>query len=270
MKNSIFILVCATVLFSACSTLKKTTVNPDNHDYLLSSVSWYQHSAEMHALYYQGFNIAQLRLDEAIKNNKQSKPLAVVVDIDETMMDNSLYETDVIKYGDNNDGWTNYTNHASAKALPGALEFALYSQSKDVEIFYITNRDDNERESTLRNLKNEGFPFATSDHLLTRSDTAYSTGNTSSKSGRRTKVSNTHEIVLLIGDNLNDFSEVFENRKTNDGKTAVAENKALFGKRFIVLPNPMYGAWEKPLLDFESKLSGKQKTEKLRNKLKSE
>lgn len=78
----------------------------------------------------------------------------------------------------------------------------------------------------------------------------------------------THQIVLLIGDNLNDFSDVFENRKTNDGKSAVLENKALFGSLYILLPNPMYGAWEKPLMDYESKLSGKQKAEKMKSKLK--
>jgi 5'-nucleotidase (lipoprotein e(P4) family) len=197
----------------------------------------------------------------------QNKPLAVVVDIDETMLDNSPFETALIDSAGNLSKWHNWTSKASARALPGALEFALYSQGKGVEIFYITNRDDNERTATLINLQKEGFPYANEDHLLTRSDLNYATGNTSSKSGRRAKVAENHTIVLLIGDNLNDFSEIFEDRSHNDGKEAVEKNREQFGKLFIVLPNPMYGAWEKPLYNYKDGLSEEQKTLMLKEKL---
>ncbi len=261
-------LIAITLGLSGCVVTKPQAQLPDNHDYLLMSVAWYQNSGEMQALCYQAFNVATLRFDEAVKNNTQNKPLAVVVDIDETMLDNSPYETHVITEGEDRNGWIGWTDKAEAKALPGAVDFARYVQQQHAEVFYITNRDDNERASTLKNLQAEGFPFADESHLLTRNDTAYSSGNTSSKAGRRAKVSSTHEIVLLLGDNLNDFSELFEDRKTDNGKAAVEENKELFGKRFIVLPNPIYGAWEKPLYDYKPNLSGKQKTEILKSKLK--
>jgi len=256
------------VLLSSSLFAQQTTVSVNNSsDKLIVAVSWYQHSAEMRALYYQGFNIARQRLDEAIAANTKKQPLAVVVDIDETMLDNSPFESMVIDSADNLSGWKNWTARATAKALPGALEFAIYAQSKKVEIFYVTNRDDNERVATLLNLQKEGFPYTDEDHLLTRSDLTYSAGNTSSKTGRRAKVAENHKIVLLIGDNLNDFSEIFEDRSHNDGKEAVEKNREQFGQLFIVLPNPMYGAWEKPLYNYKDGLSEEQKTLMLKEKL---
>jgi len=248
-------------------TARGYSQEPASYDRLITAVSWYQNSAEMVALYHQGFNIARERMDAVLAKGPGEKPYAVVVDIDETMLDNSPYETTLITSGDSRDGWTGWTAKASALALPGALEFALDAQKKGVEIFYITNRDDLEREATLANLLSTGFPYATEDHLLTRSDTAYSTGNTSSKVGRRLKVEATHQIILLIGDNLNDFAGVFEDRSINYGKDAVEANKEKFGYLFIVLPNPMYGAWEKPILDYQHNLSEKEKTAKMREKL---
>lgn len=268
MKQKIYILILMSLLMTSFSIAQKATVSKVNaNDKLLMAVAWFQNSAEMTALYYQGFNIAQLRLDEAITANTSAKLLAVVVDIDETMLDNSPFETAVINSTDNIAGWYGWTREARAKALPGALEFANYAKSKNVEIFYITNRDDNEHAVTVQNLVNENFPFATDDHVLTKSDLSYSSGNTSSKVGRRAKVSETHEIILLIGDNLNDFSGVFEDRSINNGKAAVVENREQFGKKFIVLPNPMYGAWEKPMYDYREGLNDEEKTLLLKSKL---
>ena len=242
----------------------------NSQDRLLAAVSWYQNSGEMTALYFQGFNIAHQRLSKAVTAHKSGKPLAVVVDIDETMLDNSPYECTLITKGDDRNGWKNWTDKAIAKPLPGALEFAKYAQSKNVEVFYITNRDNQERKTTLLNLNTAGFPYANEGHLLTRGDTSYAMGNTSSKEGRRTKVASTHQIVLLLGDNLNDFSNVFEDRHINNGKEAVAKNMEQFGVKFIILPNPMYGAWEKPVYDFKDGLTDAQKAEMMRSKLKGQ
>jgi 5'-nucleotidase (lipoprotein e(P4) family) len=267
MKLKIYFgILLSTALFS-CGSTKNATVATGSQDKLLMAVAWYQHSSEMTALYYQGFNIAQQRLDQAVNSNLAGRLLAVVVDIDETMLNNSPFETMLVNNADSKEGWYDWTNKAIAKALPGALGFAEYAQSKQVEIFYITNRDDKERLVTLKNLQNQNFPFATEDHLLTRSDLSYSTGNTSSKSGRRAKVAENHEIILLIGDNLNDFSELFEDRSSNNGKKAVDENREQFGLKFIILPNPMYGAWEKPLYDYKEGLSDAEKSLLLKAKL---
>ena len=263
--NKLFILLL--VFITGILKLNAQVEAQSDQDKLLMSVSWYQQSAEMTALYYQGFNIARQRLDEAILANQQGKPLAVVVDIDETMLNNSPFEALLIKNSDNQAEWYKWTEKASAKALPGALGFAKYCEAKLVEIFYITNRDDNERLVTLKNLQLEGFPYATEDYLLTKSDLSYSSGNTSSKAGRRAMVAENHSIILLIGDNLNDFSEIFEDRKANKAKETVWENQEQFGQKFILLPNPMYGAWEKPLYNYIEGLSETDKTQLLKSKL---
>ena len=268
MASKFFLSLILLVILVSCQSKQNETESGNKvYDRLLTAVSWYQHSAEMTALYYQGFNIAQQRLDEAIKTEPKDKPLAVVVDIDETMLNNSPFETTLINTEDDLSGWYKWTAKASAKALPGALEFAKYVESKQVQLFYITNRDDNEREGTLKNLVNLGFPYAVEDHLLTKSDLSYSSGNTSSKAERRAKVTEKHNIILLIGDNLNDFSEKFEDRSQNNGKDSVLKYREQFGQKFIILPNPMYGAWEKPLYDYKKDLTEEEKTLLLKSKL---
>ena len=271
MKHVIYsFLLASTLLVSCVATQKTAETTYSENDRLLMAVAWFQHSAEMEALYYQGFNIAAQRLDEAVAANAGNNKLAVVVDIDETMLDNSPYETTVIRSGNSPSGWFNWVEKSRARALPGALEFANYAQTKNVEIFYITNRNTGERAATIKNLQNERFPFADDDHLLTRDDLSFSAGSTSSKEGRRIKVAINFEIILLIGDNLNDFAVDFEDRKENNGKDAVATYRAQFGKKFIVLPNPMYGAWEKPLLDYNEGLTEDEKTKLIKAKLKEE
>ncbi len=269
MKCILMPFILFTALLAKGQTAQSLPETKSNaNDKLLMAVAWYQYSAEMEALYYQGFNIASQRLDEAVAADTTGKPLAIIVDIDETMLNNSPFEAVILNGGNFQSGWSNWVAGSNAKALPGALEFVKYAQSRKADIFYITNRTDIERAATLKNLQNEGFPYADDYHLLTRGDLSFSNGNTSSKEGRRLKVAEKYEIALLIGDNLNDFSVVFEDRKANNGKDAVGQNRLLFGKKFIVLPNPIYGAWEKPLVDFREGLSEDEKTNIIKAKLK--
>ncbi len=205
------------------------------------SVLWYKQSAEMKACYYQTFNFAKKLLDEKIAGEETNKlPKAVVVDVDETMLDNSPYEVELINTGIayTSESWKAWTDKASAKALPGSLDFVKYAESKGVEVFYISNRKLNEVESTMKNLKNIGFPYADKKHILFKDQT-------SDKTERRANVSENYEIILLIGDNLRDFDELFKNRETNNGFDIVEENKEAFGDKFLILPNPMYGEWGK-------------------------
>ena len=140
----------------------------------------------------------------------------------------------------------------NAKPLPGAVEFSKYAESKGVEVFYISNRSVDEFDVTLKNLQKENFAFADSSHLLLKT-------NTSSKTVRRDLVKENFEIILLIGDNMGDFSEIFEDRSNNYGFDIIEENKTKFGEKFIVLPNPMYGSWEKPLLNFKKDITNEEK-----------
>lgn len=248
MKN-FQILILLTIL-SACSGLR--SLAPDSEQMTMSTL-WYQNSAEMTAIYYQSFNIAEHRVQEALKNPNRKKPPAVVVDIDETILDNSPSEARNILEGErySQDRWYDWTSRASANPLPGSLDFALSLKEVDVELFYISNRNVEELEVTLENLRKHGFPNADKEHVFLKS-------TTSDKQARREKVMQEHDIVLLVGDNLEDFSEVFADRSHQLGKDKVDKYRDEFGKRFIILPNPMYGSWTSALFGSTSGLSPKE------------
>lgn len=235
------IIILAIIPFlSSCAVQKpETVVSEENQDQLLLSVLWFQKSAEMKALYFQGYNIAQKTLAEKIKNQTSEKPKAVVMDIDETVLDNSPSEVYLIENNIpfSDEVWKKWVNMASAKACPGALEFTKFAESLNVEVFYVTNRDmPEEFDPTIRNLRDVGFPFTDNKHLVLNSDG-------SSKEVRRKAISENYDILLFIGDNLADFDVVFDKRGSDQGSVAVTENAEKFGKDFIILPNPMYGPW---------------------------
>ena len=124
-----------------------------------------------------------------------------------------------------------------AAAVPGALEFLKYAESKGVQIFYISNRYITQDEETRANLRKLGFPFIDKQHILLRE-------KTSGKEERRKIVLKENEVIMLLGDNLSDFADVFDKKLTNERNKLVEDLKNKFGTEFIVLPNPMYGDWE--------------------------
>ncbi|MBI3604884.1 MAG: 5'-nucleotidase, lipoprotein e(P4) family [Nitrospirae bacterium] len=214
----------------------------NSQEHRVNGIVYWQSGAESRALYYQAFNIARLRLDTILKTNKAGgKPLAIVTDIDETLLDNSVYEVTQLRLGFayTSQSWETWTKKAAAKATPGSLEFLQYAQSKNVQVLYITNRGVDEEEATLRNLLELGFPWADQEHFYPMVKNAGP-----SKESRRLEVAQKYEIILLIGDNLSDFSDIFEVTGIGPRAEAVDKAKDLFGKHFIILPNPMYGDWE--------------------------
>jgi 5'-nucleotidase (lipoprotein e(P4) family) len=236
-------------LLQGCLSSFKTNSNVQEH--LLASTLWIQNAGEAKALYYQAYNIARLRLDEDFRLNKSKMKRAIVVDADETVIDNSPYQAQ--NYNRNKSftskSWAAWVNLAKASATPGSVEFLNYAHTKGVTIFYITNRGDSLKESTFKNLKELGFPIKYENLLMKTT--------TSSKKARRAIVTNNHRTVLLIGDNLIDFSEIFEHLPTDERISIVKKNQIKFGKSFIVVPNPMYGDWEKALYNYDRKLNRK-------------
>lgn len=238
--------------------------NVDN-EHQVGGILWTQTSAERVALSYQAFTIARLRLDQELRSSRNRRMRrAVIVDADETVIDNSPYQAMLVKTRRAYEAktWTAWCQKAQAAAIPGAVEFLRYAHSRGVRVFYVTNRRESERECTSRNLKQVGFPDVSDETVLLR-------GDVSSKEPRRQAVAAKHRVVLLIGDNLNDFAEIFEKSKTIETRLAATQqNKSNFGKRFIMLPNVMYGAWEEAIYGEGARLNEEQKAEKRRNTLK--
>lgn len=251
-NKTTFISACAAILLtSACSTsshmLSTHTQAPDNAVLggKLYSSAWIQRSAEYKALCMQAYNIAELRLNEALlvkEKNSASKPLAVVTDIDETMLDNTPNSVHQAFLGKDYEekSWNEWCHRAEADTLCGALHFFRYAHSKGVEVFYISNRSEADRAGTLENLKKFGFPQTDDQHLLLRQ-------GSSNKQSRRDAVLSKYDIVLLLGDNLGDFDHVYDDGTEAMRHESVVKQRAEFGKKFIVLPNPNYGTWEKAM-----------------------
>lgn len=217
--------------------------NEPNNDGLLLATLYMQHAGEYQASCYQSYNLAKWKLSEKLAQYKGEKKLAVVVDIDETVLDNSpfsarsiLENTDYPKY------WDEWCMQAKAKSIPGAMEFLVYAQSKGVETFYISNRKIKLFTATQTNLINNGFPFADSTHILLRT-------TTNDKEPRRNKVRETHEVVLYFGDNLGDFMSDFDDQPNQKRNAIVRDIQNDFGDEFIVLPNPTYGTWLNALIE---------------------
>lgn len=245
---------CQTPKVATQEQQQKTAAHSLQVDGKIYAAFFQQRAAEYQALSQQAYNVAKLRLDEAIAN-KGSKPLAIVTDIDETFLDNSYYAVEMAKQGKtwSQDSWANWTSKGVATPLAGSLEFFQYAASKGIQIFYITNRYEVERAGTLANLEKYNYPLQSPQNLILRS-------KESSKEARRQNVAKDYDIVLLLGDSLTDFSTLFDNHKFEKERAAAVETlKAEFGKRFIVLPNVGYGDWESALFNYKYDLTQEQK-----------
>src|SRR2546423_7489919 len=249
--------------FSAATVMAQSQ-KADN-TYIEAATVWQQASGEARALEYQTFILARMLLDRDLHNHRIHLRRAIVVDVDETILDNSRYQAMLIKRGVNYpEGWTDWCNRAEATPMPGAVEFLSYAHSRGVRVFYVTNRKIPERDGTARNLKNVGFPEVNDETLRVRTD-----DKNDSKQPRRDWVDKRYHVVLLMGDNLNDFSDVFEKSKTVASRLdATEKSKSQFGTHFIVMPNSMYGDWENSIYEYNFKLSSAEKQAKRRALLK--
>ncbi|MGC9330253.1 MAG: 5'-nucleotidase, lipoprotein e(P4) family [Bacteroidales bacterium] len=240
MKN-ILLIACLGVILLSCQdepTQSSGENKKSNNEHLVMATAWYQKSAEQAACYYQAFNFATIALEKQINTDSSEKPNAIVLDIDETLIDNSPFQVKMIQTGKqySPDFWKQWTDRAEAAALPGGIEFLTYAHNNNVEIFYISNRMENELQSTITNMENLGFPEIRPDHFLLKS-------STSDKTERRKQIIQNYDVLLFVGDNLGDFSNQWVNRGKDLGMNKIAEMKHKFGTEFIILPNPMYGGW---------------------------
>ncbi|RZL16963.1 MAG: 5'-nucleotidase, lipoprotein e(P4) family [Pedobacter sp.] len=257
MKN--ILLITFSLFFLSASAQKTRSAASD----LTTAVLWQQHSGEFSALCFQAYNFARLSLKESLwASANNAKPKCVVVDVDETVLDNSAFQGHEIRKGVSYvpADWTVWANKVAADTIPGALNFLKFAATKNVEVFYVTNRNESELEGTLSNLKKFGFPNADLKHILVKT-------TSSDKEPRRQSILEKYNVLLLCGDNLSDFSNVFYREGKNTAEQVNAL-QAMFGTRFIVLPNPMYGDWEKLIYkgdNLSEEVKGAQRMERLKS-----
>ena len=205
----------------------------------MMATNWYQTSGEARALYLQGYNVATQRLKEYLKT-PHTKPYSIVLDLDETVLDNSPYQAENIILGRGYDSksWDEWVNMKKAKAVPGAKEFLQFADKNGVKIYYISDRTESQLEATIENLRAEGIPVQTNDSVLLKNK-----DDKSGKVNRREYVKNHTQLIMLFGDNLSDF-DLFSSKSIDERNAKVEELSKEFGDRFIIFPNPLYGAFE--------------------------
>ena len=201
------------------------------------SLYWQKNSAEYVALSYQAYNLAKFRLDEKLNLEFNKRP-AIVIDLDETVLNNLPYNEMLIDSSKvfTQESWSKWVNKKIATKVPGSLEFINYAKSKNVKIVYLSNRRVENYYPTKENLVSLGYPFDEDTLMLLRDETG-------DKTARRNTL-NDYEIIMLLGDNLADFNSVFYKKSNNERIQSVDSLSKMFGDKFIVFPNLIYGDWE--------------------------
>lgn len=209
---------------------------------LLWAVAWKRTAAEYCALCHQAFNVARMLVDRAVDSHRPGdRPLAVITDVDDTILHAGSYWGELIREGGDffdDDLWDAWIPRNLVTEAPGASEFLHHAAGRGVEVFYVTNRDQGEGTEAfaMEHLRLLGFPFADEEHLTVLRDT-------SNKEPARAAIAERFEVVLLLGDNLNDFRRDYYLADVDQRIARMEEDRDLFGTRFIVLPNPTDGHW---------------------------
>ncbi len=248
----------ATVIASAAAAQPPATPHE-----LLQATLWVQGASEYRAAARQAFAVATRTLDRALADPTWSalvsppagapdRPPAVIVDVDETVLDNTRYQARLVlenaRYG--GETWAAWTAECDAPAVPGARPFCRHAAERGVTVFYVTNRRHAAREATRKNLAALGFPVDEAGAtILTR-------GSSTSKIERRARIAKTHRVLVIVGDNASDFDGAFERADRATRDALVEKHGPWWGERWVILPNPMYGSWENALLGDDRRTRG--------------
>lgn len=237
------IIPCLLLASSVCVAQMETPARTDRR---ANALEWIQKSAEYQVAARQAYSLAKIQLDQVLQQasfsadevqaaagNFEALPVAIILDVDETVLDNSEYNRRQMKIGAEYDSksWAAWGKERSAIPVPGAVEFLDYAQSKGVDVFFVTNRKDELRNATFDNLVKVGIS-TTLDRVLTRNSDE---GRGGDKISRRAIVAEKYRIALLIGDNFADLTAAAR----DDFKAAPQVSAG-----WVMLPNPVYGYWE--------------------------
>ena len=237
---------------------------------LLVGTLWTQRSVEFKGNALSIYALARIRLDEALADKKWTAapgeqtgdfaalPPAIILDVDETVLDNSLYQVWTIKAGKtfNTTTWNEFCDAQVSRAIPGAVEFTKYADSKGVKVFYITNRDAVTEKATRENMEKLGFPMGGNvDTFLMQNEKP---GWGSKKSSRRAVITKDYRVLLNFGDNFGDFDDRYQSSEA-DRLKFFDENRDRWGREWLVVANPTYGSFDAAPFAFDYKKSDAEK-----------
>ena len=249
----------------------------------LNAVLWMQASAEYRAAALQTWRAATDRLDDALAdprwdallpaergNPAMGLPPAVIVDVDETVLDNSPYQARLVLDGGEyaSASWAAWVDERRATPIPGVLAFAQAAQARGVTIVYISNRTEAMQDATLDNLRAVGLPVASDAVFLGKGTVVEGCASADSgdKACRRRLAGRDYRVLFQFGDQLGDFTAVEPN--TPDARAALmATHGEWFGERWWMLPNPSYGDWQPAVFDNDWGQSPQQRRDAKRRAL---
>lgn len=223
---------------------------------ILNATLWQQTAAEYDAVTLGIFANARRTVEAALADpawtaepqqtgDFGSLPPAVILDLDETAIDNGRFEARAILAGKTYDAklWETWVHESAGGAVPGAPEFLAWLRSRGIKPFYITNRDTDEKAGTRANLEKLGYPLE-DDNLLVRGEREE--WKTSDKGPRRAWVASKYRVLALLGDDLNDFANA-RDKSREERDRIVQDNAARWGRQWFMLPNAIYGSWDRAI-----------------------
>ena len=239
----------------------------DTHE-MLNATLWQQSSAEYEGVARQIYRLAQVNLDLALADPKwtaaleqtgryEDLPPAIMLDLDETVLDNTRYEVRIIRRLGHYtpESFADWCREIDASAIPGAKAFLDYAASQGVAVFYYSARREHLRDCTSRNLRKLQLPLPEETRLLLNDGTG--------KSYYRAMIARQYRILLLIGDNMEDFVDGSKS-EPSDRRSLTRRYGDRWGRQWIVFPNPIYGHWESSCYDFDYRIP---REEQLRRKM---
>jgi len=252
-------LVVTTIVMLAGCVQQPERIN--SHE-MLNATLWQQTSAEYAGITNQVYRFARNSLDQALTDTTWTAaleqtgdyarlPPAVMLDIDETVLDNGPYEARIIKqFGQYSPAtFAEWCRDERAPAVPGAKTFLDYAVKQDVAVFYYSARREKLRDCTIRNMRELGLPLPEDSRLLL--------SNGTSKSGYREMIARDYRILLLVGDNLEDFVDGSKSDPASRRELALQQAER-WGRQWIILPNANYGHWEASIYNFDYQLPREQ------------
>lgn len=202
----------------------------------------YQQSAHAAAAQIQGWSLAESRLRDALRSRRSGEKLAVVSDLDETVLDNSALlarDLEACHTYTTWDTWSDWEVNGHPTLTPGAAAFFEYADAHHVAIYYVSDRFSENKASTMATLRELGLPQVRDDQVLLYGP---------SKEERRQVAEADHDVVLLLGDSLPDFHQDFDGATPATQATLVTKYADHFGRDWIMFPNATYGSWRKSAL----------------------
>lgn len=217
-------------LLCGCTHISTST----DHRQMSQSLLWYRTSANQKSLYTQAFTLARLQV--AARLAESPSAWGVVVDIDETVLDNSDYQMGLFQTGESytERSWNDWVSRGEAVAFAPARDFIAWIRGQGGRVIAVTNRSESQCPITRRNLESQGVSVdgllcAPDGVLMPEKETRFSV----IENGTALPGVGALQVLLYIGDQVTDCRGQSENNY----------DVTLFGTRCVALPNPLYGTW---------------------------